>query len=56
MKRKRKLRLREWVKNVIGVTLFYLMIIGGVILADARWDDLCNEGYTQYCDVEKGDK
>ena len=48
----KKLRLRQWVKNTIGIVLFYLAIIGGVLLIDARWDDLCNEGYTQYCDVE----
>lgn len=54
----KKLRLRQWVKNTIAIILFYGLIVGGVFLIDARYDQLCNDGYTQYCDVEEsvGDK
>ena len=48
----KKLRLRENVQNIIGVALFYLVLIGGVFLIDARYDQLCENGHTQYCDVE----
>ena len=32
----KKLRLRESVKNFLGIMAFYLIIVGGVILVDAR--------------------
>ena len=51
-KKMKKLRLRENVQNIIGVALFYLVLIGGVFLIDARYDQLCENGHTQYCDVE----
>lgn len=48
----KKLRLRPWVKNTIGVILFYSLIVVGCLLIEARYDQLCENGYTQYCSVE----
>lgn len=36
----KKLKLRENVKNIIGVILFYLLIIGGVILINYRLETI----------------
>lgn len=50
---KRKLRLKQNVRNVIGVVLFYLALIGGCLLINGRYNDLCENGYTQYCSAEE---
>lgn len=43
MQNKRKLRLREPVQNFLGIALFYLIIILGVILLNARFEQLNNQ-------------
>ena len=36
----KKLRLRQWVKNALGIIAFYSILIIGVILVDARMGEL----------------
>lgn len=36
----KKLRLKESVKNAFGITLFYLLIVVGVIVLNARMADV----------------
>lgn len=49
---KKKLRLRQWVKDALAIILFYALIVAGVIGLNARFGQLCENGYTNYCPVE----
>ena len=49
----RKEKRKELIKNIIGVAIFYLAIIGGCLLIEDRYNDLCKQGYKQYCSVEE---
>ena len=47
MKNKKRLRLKESVKNVLAILLLYLIIIAGVIAINARMGQLNNIEQTQ---------
>ena len=49
----KKLRLRKEVKNILVAILFYGLIVFGVISINDRYEQLCEDGYTQYCSIEK---
>mgnify|MGYP007070198400 CR=1 FL=1 len=36
----KKLKLKQSVKNILGVILFYAIIVGGVIALNARFEQL----------------
>ena len=40
MKKKRKLRLKQEVRDLLGVLLFYAVLVGGVIILNARFEYL----------------
>ena len=50
----KKLRLKQWVKDAIAIILFYLIIVAGVIGLNARFNQLCENGYTRYCPIVEG--
>lgn len=39
----KKLRLKSWVKNILAIMLFYLVIVFGVITLNARFEYLNNK-------------
>ena len=53
---KKKLRLKQWVKDAIAIILIALLMLGGLLLIDARFKQLCNNGYTRYCPIVEGSK
>lgn len=50
---KRKLRLREPVKDLLGVLLFYTVIVLGVIVLNARFEYLNTCIESNECEVNK---
>ena len=49
----KKLKLRKEVKDTLIVILFYGLIVFGVISINNRYEQLCEDGYAQYCSIEK---
>lgn len=53
---KKKLRLRQWVKDTLTfIVLFVLfaLAVGVMFMVDARFKQLCENGYARYCPVER---
>ena len=50
---KRKTKRKEILKNCLGVLVFYLIIIASCLLIEDRYNDLCKQGYINYCNIEK---
>jgi hypothetical protein len=54
--KRRKAKKKETVLNVIGIALFYLVIIAGVIGVNARFNQIynnCNGGSYEVSNIER---